>query len=125
MLQKQCEKFQNCYLITSYIPSFKNVLEQDSQYLKLAGLAAFIVSELSLNINRILKPFNPILGETFEYFDNDLKYRYFSEQVSHNPPISAYICESEDFVMYADTRCKSKFKILNETLPFLRINIGL
>lgn len=105
MLQKQCEKFQYSDLLVS-------ASKETNLAMKLSLIASFIVSELSLNINRILKPFNPILGETFEYFDNDLKFRYFSEQVSHNPPISAFICESEDYVVYGDTRCKNKFKFL-------------
>jgi hypothetical protein len=105
MLQKQCEKFQFSDLLAF-------AAKETSLSMKLSYIASFIVSELSLNINRILKPFNPILGETFEYFDNDLKYRYFSEQVSHNPPISAFICESEEYVVYGDTRCKNKFKFL-------------
>jgi hypothetical protein len=109
MLQRQCEKFQNSDLLTKAA----NIIEEKNRiFLKMCYIAAFIASEMSLNINRILKPFNPILGETFEYFDNNLKYRYISEQVSHHPPISAYICESEDFVVYGDTRCKNKFKLL-------------
>ena len=31
----------------------------------------------SNNINRYLKPFNPILGETFEFFDNDYIILWF------------------------------------------------
>ncbi len=108
MLQKQCEKFQFSYLLS------KNVLPEPENYVinKLATIAGFIVAEISLNINRILKPFNPILGESFEYFDNDLNFRFLAEQVSHFPAISAYICESEEFVVFGDTRYKSKFKIL-------------
>lgn len=31
------------------------------------------------------KPFNPMLGETFEYARLDKKFRYVSEQVCHHP----------------------------------------
>jgi hypothetical protein len=109
MLQRQCECFQYSYLLSQA----SNTI---NKYLRMAYIAGFIVASVSLNINRILKPFNPILGETFEYIDNSLKYRYLSEQVSHNPPISAYIAESEDFVVYGDTRCKNKFKLLKGAL---------
>jgi len=118
MLQKQCEKFQHSHLLSS---SIGKESPKDST-MKLAYLAAFIVAECALNINRILKPFNPILGETFEYFDNNLKYRYISEQVSHHPPISAYICEHEDFVMFGDTRCKSKYKIFKGAMEINFLN---
>jgi len=104
MLQKQCEKFSHCNLL--HIAGTVN-----DPLLKLAYIAAFAVADVSTNLNRILKPFNPILGETFEYFDNLLKYRYFSEQVSHNPPISAFICESDNFVFFGDTRSKNKFSL--------------
>jgi hypothetical protein len=109
MLQRQCEQFQYSYLLSQ-------ASSLSDQYLRLAHIAGFIVSSISLNINRILKPFNPILGETFEFIDNQLKYRFFAEQVSHNPPISAYIAESEEFVVYGDTRCKNKFKLLKGAL---------
>ena len=36
---------------------------------------------------RMQKPFNPLLGETFEL--KTKKFRFLSEQVSHHPPISA------------------------------------
>ena len=78
MLQKQCEKFL-----------YSDLLEKASDKLipselKIVYIVGFIAGELSQNINRYLKPFNPILGETFEFYDNEKKYRYFSEQVSHN-----------------------------------------
>ena len=106
MLQKQCEKFFYIdYLTNAASPDITN--EQ-----RLLYIIAFFCGELSQNINRYLKPMNPVLGETFEYFDNNKKYRFFSEQVSHFPPISAYVCESNDFVYYGDTRCKTSFKLL-------------
>ena len=106
MLQKQCEKFFNItYLHKASSPSI-------TQPERILHIASFIIGELSLNINRLLKPFNPILSETYEYFDNNNKYRFFSEQVSHTPPISAYVCESEDFVYYGDTRCKTAFRFI-------------
>ena len=36
------------------------------------------------------KPFNPLLGETFEY-QVPGRYKFLAEQVSHHPPISSYI----------------------------------
>jgi len=44
---------------------------------------------------RTKKPFNPILGETYEYITD--KHRYFAEQVSHHPPVTAFNLESEGF----------------------------
>lgn len=106
MLQKQCEKFYYSNLLTDAAK------EEIPSEMKIVYIIGFLSGELSQSINRFLKPFNPILGETFEFFDNERKFRFFSEQVSHNPPISAYVCESSDFVFFGDTRFKSSFKIL-------------
>ena len=105
MLQKQCEKF----LYSDLLEKASNKLIPSE--LKIVYIVGFIAGELSQNINRYLKPFNPILGETFEFYDNEKKYRYFSEQVSHNPPITAYIGESNNFCYFGDTRFKNSFKI--------------
>jgi hypothetical protein len=45
--------------------------------------------------NRIKKPFNPILGETFELVND--RFRFMAEQVSHHPPITAFVAETEGF----------------------------
>ena len=49
---------------------------------QLAYVAAFTVSSYSTTTNRSAKPFNPLLGETYE-FDRmeDLGWRSFTEQV--------------------------------------------
>lgn len=39
---------------------------------------------------RLGKPFNPLLGETYEIVTS--KFRYFSESVSHHPPIFCINC---------------------------------
>ena len=36
------------------------------------------------------KPFNPLLGETYEFVNDDMEY--LAEQVSHHPPITACYC---------------------------------
>ena len=41
-----------------------------------------------MNQKAVKKPFNPLLGETFELVGKD--YRFLAEQVSHHPPITAF-----------------------------------
>ena len=55
-------------------------------------VAAFCISEYSTYYERIVKPFNPLLNETFE-FDrrSDYGWRLLSEQVSHHPPHFAMV----------------------------------
>lgn len=44
------------------------------------------------------KPFNPILGETFQAYLGGIPIYY--EQVSHHPPISSYYMKCEEFTMH-------------------------
>lgn len=62
---------------------------------------AFGIAQYKCTDNRLNKPFNPILGETFELIGKDFKY--FAEQVSHHPPISACIAENENYKYHMDT----------------------
>ena len=52
-------------------------------------VAAFAMSNYSSTFGRVAKPFNPLLGETYEYVRTDKRYRAISEQVCHHPPVSA------------------------------------
>ena len=51
------------------------------------NVTAFIASAPTLELI-MQKPFNPILGETFQCFLKGIPLCY--EQISHHPPISAY-----------------------------------
>jgi len=53
------------------------------------------------------KPFNPLLGETYELQKGD--YRIVCEQVSHHPPVSAFHAESKDFKFHGTINPKIKF----------------
>ena len=106
MGQRQCEKFY-------YLDLLKKVCnESRNKSLQLGYISAFIIGEIFLSLNRNLKPFNPIIGETYEYFDNENNFRYYSEQVSHHPQITAFIGETPDFALYGDTKNSTSFKIL-------------
>ncbi|XP_019509559.1 PREDICTED: oxysterol-binding protein-related protein 6 [Hipposideros armiger] len=90
-------------------------------------IAAFAVSGYCSTYFRAgSKPFNPVLGETYECIREDKGFRFFSEQVSHHPPISACHCESKNFVFWQDIRWKNKFwgKSM-EILPIGTLNVML
>ncbi|MCJ1479107.1 hypothetical protein MMC13_007791 [Lambiella insularis] len=76
---------------------------------RLVYVAAFAASEYASTIGRVAKPFNPLLGETFEYARPDKGYRFFIEQVSHHPPIGAAWAESSKWDYYGESAVKSKF----------------
>ena len=116
MCQRQCEKFYYLSLLNKACQETKN------KALQLAYISAFIIGELFLSINRNLKPFNPIIGETYEYFDNENNFRYYSEQVSHNPQITAFIGETPDFALYGDTKNTTSFRILKGAMELSFMN---
>ncbi|CAF0972273.1 unnamed protein product [Rotaria sp. Silwood1] len=85
--------------------------------MRMQYVAAFAVSSIASNIDRLSKPFNPLLGETYEFIRDDLPFRYMSEQVSHHPPVSAFTCESKDggarWKYYGSILPKAKFSVKN------------
>ena len=103
MLQKQCEKFY-------YLDLLNKANEEPEKAKRFCYIAGFIVGEIFLNNGRTLKPFNPIIGETYEYFINDLNFRYCAEQVSHKPPVTAFVGETPNFEVYGDTLGNTSFK---------------
>lgn len=53
------------------------------------------MSTYSTTSERVAKPFNPLLGETYECDrSSDMGWKLISEQVSHHPPVLAQYCES-------------------------------
>lgn len=61
--------------------------DTDDELERLAWVAGFCLGPFGGN-ERTWKPFNPILGETFE-LDLPCGGRFLAEQVSHHPPIAA------------------------------------
>lgn len=76
---------------------------------RLVYVAGFAASEYASTIGRVAKPFNPLLGETYEYVRPDKGYRFFIEQVSHHPPIGAAHAESARWDYYGESSVRSKF----------------
>ena len=90
-LQRICEDLEYCSLL-------ERASKCTSSQEQMAYVVAFSVSTYASTLHRTGKPFNPLLGETFE-FDRteDLGFKLICEQVSHHPPIAAMHAESGDF----------------------------
>ncbi|XP_029068044.1 oxysterol-binding protein-related protein 7 isoform X2 [Monodon monoceros] len=119
-LQRLCEELE-----------YSSLLDQASQTTdpceRMVYMAAFAVSAYSSTYHRAgCKPFNPVLGETYECERPDRGFRFISEQVSHHPPISACHAESENFIFWQDMKWKNKFwgKSL-EIVPVGMVNVSL
>ncbi|XP_054554557.1 oxysterol-binding protein-related protein 2 isoform X2 [Talpa occidentalis] len=78
---------------------------------RMQSVAAFAVSAVASQWERTGKPFNPLLGETYELIREDLGFRFISEQVSHHPPVSAFYSEglNQDFLLHGSIYPKLKF----------------
>lgn len=78
---------------------------------QLAYVAAFAISSYSTTSNRIGKPFNPLLGETFEYDrSDDLGWKCIAEQVSHHPPMAAIHCDGRGWASWQEFTMTTKFR---------------
>ena len=85
-----------------------NACELEEPCLRLAYVACFAVTSYVSSAQRTMKPFNPLLGETYELVKDG--YRVISEQVSHHPPISALHCQHSKFLMSASVDIRTSFK---------------
>lgn len=92
-----------------YVDLLDLAAERADSIERLIYVAAFAASEYASTIGRVAKPFNPLLGETFEYVRPDKNYRFFIEQVSHHPPIGAAWAESPNWSYWGESHVKSKF----------------
>ncbi|KAK7571168.1 hypothetical protein V9T40_014772 [Parthenolecanium corni] len=90
-----------------YVDLLEKASDETDPVSRMQYVAAFAVSAVSCNWQRIGKPFNPLLGETYEMEDD--KFRVICEQVSHHPPISAFHAENETFIFHGSIYPKLKF----------------
>ena len=75
-------------------------------------VAAFAISPLSNNRIKertIRKPFNPMLGETFELVREDKGFRFVSEKVSHRPVQLAFHAEAAEWSFTQSPKPQNKF----------------
>ncbi|XP_068185468.1 oxysterol-binding protein-related protein 6 isoform X2 [Antennarius striatus] len=117
-LQRMCEELE-------YSELLDKAAETEDPFERMVLVAAFAISGYSSTYYRAgSKPFNPLLGETYECIREDKGFWFISEQVSHHPPISACHCESKNFTFWQDMRWKNKFwgKSM-EILPIGTVNL--
>ncbi|KAI5435967.1 Oxysterol-binding protein- protein 1C, variant 2 [Lathyrus oleraceus] len=104
-LQKCCEEMEYSYLLDRAYEWGR----RGNTLLRILNVAAFAVSAYASTDGRICKPFNPLLGETYEADFPDKGFRFVSEKVSHHPTIVACHCEGMGWKFWADSNLKSKF----------------
>uniref|UniRef100_A0A0E0KI00 PH domain-containing protein n=1 Tax=Oryza punctata TaxID=4537 RepID=A0A0E0KI00_ORYPU len=104
-LQKCFEDLEYSYLIDRAYEWGK----RGNSLMRILSVAAFAVSGYASTDGRSCKPFNPLLGETYEADYPDKGLRFFSEKVSHHPMVVACHCEGTGWRFWADSNLKSKF----------------
>ncbi|KAJ1422691.1 Pleckstrin-like proteiny domain [Sesbania bispinosa] len=104
-LQKCFEDLEYSYLVDRALEWGK----QGNDLMRILNIAAFAVSSYASTEGRQCKPFNPLLGETYEADYPDKGLKFFSEKVSHHPMIVACHCEGRGWKFWADSNLKGKF----------------
>ncbi|KFK32891.1 hypothetical protein AALP_AA6G301300 [Arabis alpina] len=104
-LQKCFEDLEYSYLLDRASEWGK----RGNNLMRILNVAAFAVSGYASTEGRICKPFNPMLGETYEADYPDKGLRFFSEKVSHHPMIVACHCDGTGWKFWGDSTLKSKF----------------
>ncbi|XP_034547851.1 oxysterol-binding protein 2 isoform X1 [Notolabrus celidotus] len=84
----------------------------DSSLEQMCLVAAFSVSSYSTTVHRTAKPFNPLLGETYELDRmEEFGYRSLCEQVSHHPPAAAHhVISQRGWTLWQEITIASKFR---------------
>uniref|UniRef100_A0A667Y7F5 Oxysterol-binding protein n=1 Tax=Myripristis murdjan TaxID=586833 RepID=A0A667Y7F5_9TELE len=105
MLQRLSEDLEYHELLDK-AAKCQNSLEQ------LCYVAAFSVSSYSTTVHRTGKPFNPLLGETYELDRRrESGYRSLCEQVSHHPPAAAHhVISDRGWTLRQEITVASKFR---------------
>lgn len=105
MLQRVTEDFEHADLLHRASKITEDACEQ------LVYVAAFCVSHYANSGIRTGKPFNPLLGETYECDrSQDLGWKSIAEQVSHHPPMLAMHVDGRGWKIWSEFSISSKFR---------------
>ncbi|KAK9811536.1 hypothetical protein WJX72_005524 [[Myrmecia] bisecta] len=108
------EPLSACQRITEEL-EFRSLLDQalacPASIDRLVYVAVFVLSSYSSALLRESKPFNPLLGETYEWQAPGSSCRFMCEQVSHHPPITCWWSEGGGgrYHFYGEMELRSKF----------------
>lgn len=100
MMQKFAESVE-------YYSLLNEADKTDDPKLRMLYVTVFAITQYTAQDGRLQKPFNPLLGETYELLTPDFKL--FAEQVSHHPPVTAVLADSDNWSYEADTDAKIVF----------------
>lgn len=70
-----------------------SIADEVTPITRMVAVVRFVLCKLRAQASIQKKPFNPIIGEQYLCHWPKTSVRYFSEQVSHHPPVSTFIYE--------------------------------
>lgn len=108
ILQRYAEILEYCDLVDNALQG-KYPEDSGELILRIAAFAASYLSCMRKKIRSSRKPFNPMLGETFELVREDKGFRLLSEKVSHRPPVFALYVEARDWTLSFSPAPSQKF----------------
>jgi hypothetical protein len=76
---------------------------------RMLWVALYAATPVNSAILRYRKPFNPLLGETFEWLSRDSRHRFLAEQVSHHPPVACVNAQGPGYSVLGEMQLVSSF----------------
>lgn len=105
LLQASAEEYEYAPDLLERAAAAKNDWVQ-----RICLVAAFAISGYSCTkLRSSRKPFNPLLGETYELVREDKNIRFLAEKVVHQPPIVATFAEGKGWKVQGWSAVKNKF----------------
>ncbi|KAL1634133.1 Oxysterol-binding protein 3 [Neofusicoccum ribis] len=106
LLQRVAEQMEYSELIDAAVNA---PAEDGSRILYIMAFAISSFSNSRVKERAIRKPFNPMLGETFELVREDKGFRFLAEKVSHRPVRMACQAEAKDWTFLQSPMPVQKF----------------
>ena len=123
LLQKMAEVMEYSALLDD---AGSSALSSAQRILRIAAFAVSAYSSSRAKERSIRKPFNPMLGETFELIREDRGYRFLAEKISHRPVRMAWHAEAADWTISQTTTPSQQFwgKSIEFTMDgLIRLNL--
>jgi hypothetical protein len=103
-VQAAAEEFRYAKQFLDKMPSVEDPME------RMILICGFIVSGYSGMVGRRRKPFNPLLGETYDYISED-GWRYHGEKVRQDPSIIACHAEGRGWEFFQALQERTSFSL--------------
>jgi len=86
---------------------FGQACKEEDSLKRMVYMATYNAATYFLVKGRTAKPFNPLLGETYEFVTPT--HRFFGEQVSHHPPVLSIHCQGSGWELTKSLLTSIKF----------------